>query len=340
MAEQARLQVGIVGYGFVGQKHAAILQGHPGFACTGVVDPTPAARAAATREGLTTYPTLEALLAAQPATECVAICTPNGTHTDLALEVLRADRHVIIEKPMGLRATACQAVNTLAEERLRHVFVVMQNRYTPVARWLHDVVQSGQLGRLLFVEVNCFWNRDHRYYLPGSWRGTPDQDGGVLYTQFSHFIDLLLWLFGQVHVKAATMAKLRNTPSTSLADTGFLQLDLPETDAMGTFNFSTGVWDRNLESSLTILGENGSVKVGGQYMNHLEACHIDGVAAPSLPETAPPNRYGPYEGSAANHHYVYENVLDVLRRGGRPSTTGAEGQAVVAFIEAAYRLAN
>ena len=186
------------------------------------------------------------------------------------------------------------------------------------------------------VQVNCYWNRDKRYYTKGNWHGTKDLDGGTLFTQFSHFIDILFWLFGDVENIRAQFRSFSHADLTDFEDSGIVSFDFVG-GGMGCLNFSTSVWNENLESSITIIGEKGTVKVGGQYMNEVEMCNIRDYNMPTLPSSNSPNDYGPYKGSAANHHFIFENVVHVLKGKGSISTNAMEGLKVVEIIEKIYR---
>jgi predicted dehydrogenase len=223
----------------------------------------------------------------------------------------------------------------------KHVFVVMQNRYSPPSVWIKDVVEEGLLGDICMVQINCYWNRDDRYYKPNGqahlWKGTRELDGGTLFTQFSHFIDIMYWLFGDIRNVQARFANFNHQESIDFEDSGFVNFEFVN-GGLGSINYSTSVWDKNLESSMTIIGSKGSVKIGGQYMNEVEYCHIDGYRMPELAAANPANDYGHYKGSAANHVYVIENVVDVLKGRKSISTNALEGLKVVEIIEKIYAL--
>ncbi len=267
----------------------------------------------------------------------VSICTPNGLHGAMAIDALKAGCHVVVEKPMALSVQAAELIIKTSQECQRKVFCVMQNRYSPPSQWLKEVVESGILGRIFMVQINCFWNRDERYYVPGNWHGTADLDGGTLYTQFSHFIDILCWLFGDISNIHARFDDFNHGSLTDFEDSGLVTFDF-EKGGMGSFHYSTSVWDKNLESSMTIVAENGSIKVGGQYMNEVEYCHIKDYEMPDLAPTNPGNDYGAYKGSAQNHHFVIQNVVDVLKNGDDITTNAEDGMKVVSIIERIYSL--
>ena len=215
----------------------------------------------------------------------------------------------------------------------------MQNRYSPPSEWLKSVVENGVLGKTFMVQLNCYWNRDNRYYKKGGWKGTQDLDGGTLYTQFSHFIDIMYWLFGDIDNIQGKFSDFIHQESTDFEDSGFISFDFIN-GGMGCINYSTAVANQNLESSITIVGENGSIKVGGQYMNEVEVCNIKDYEMPILKESNPANDYGPYKGSAANHNYVIKNVIDTLKGRTSATTNALEGLKVVEIIERIYKLRN
>ena len=269
--------------------------------------------------------------------DVVCICTPNGLHAEQSIKALEARKHVVSEKPMGLTKAECEQVIFKSLQVSRHVFCVMQNRYSPPSKWIKEVVDQKLLGDVFMVQVNCYWNRDERYYKPGNWKGTKDLDGGTLFTQFSHFIDIMYWLFGDITDINARFNDFTHQDITEFEDSGFINFNFVN-GGMGSINYSTAVWDKNLESSITIIGSKGSIKLGGQYMNEVEYCHIKEYTMPQLEETNPPNDYGPYKGSAANHHYVIENVVDTLQGRTTATTNALEGLKVVEIIERIYSL--
>jgi predicted dehydrogenase len=195
------------------------------------------------------------------------------------------------------------------------------------------------LGDIFMVQLNCYWNRDARYYKKGGWKGTQELDGGTLFTQFSHFIDIMYWLFGDIDNIKGNFADFSHQDTTDFEDSGFVSFDFLN-GGMGSINYSTAVTDKNLESSMTIIGSKGSVKIGGQYMNEVEVCNIPGYEMPILAESSPANDYGPYEGSAANHHFLISNVVQTLKGKATATTNALEGLKVVEIIERIYNVRN
>jgi predicted dehydrogenase len=245
--------------------------------------------------------------------------------------------HVVCEKPMAITKADCEKIIYKALQVSRTVFGVMQNRYSPPSAWLKDVAEKKLLGDIFLVQLNCFWNRDGRYYNGKSWKGSSDLDGGTLFTQFSHFIDIMYWVFGDITDINGVFADFNHQQNTSFEDSGIVNFRFIN-GGMGSINYSTSVWDKNLESSITVIGSKGSIKIGGQYMNEVEYCHIDNYTMPTLPASNPANDYGHYKGSAANHHYIIENVIDTLKGRNTMTTNALEGLKVVEIIERIYAL--
>lgn len=329
----------VVGCGRIGQRHIEMIRNLANAELVATCD-VRTAKELGLPEGVPHYASLEALLN-EHQVDVLAVASPNGLHATQALQGIEAGAHVIVEKPMALHKSDAERVLHAALQRGRYVFGVMQNRYSPPSEWLKSVVDQGLLGEIFQVHIDCFWNRDDRYYHSGGWHGTKELDGGTLFTQFSHFIDILYWVFGDVKPLSALLRNYNHGHSIEFEDSGLVHFALPQHGAaLGSLNYSTSVWDANLESSMTIIGSKGSIKVAGQYMNEVAHCHIEGYTMPELAPSNPPNDYGPYKGSAANHMYVYENVHDVLG-GTKPITTNAlEGLKVVEIIESIYALAR
>jgi predicted dehydrogenase len=326
----------VVGLGHIGKRHAAMIAQNAETELVAVCD----VDRQKGREDVSVpfFESIDAVLASGLEFDVLSIATPNGLHEAHGLKGLKAGKHVIIEKPMALTKAGCERILYEALNQRRHVFCVMQNRYSPPAIWLKDLMEKGVLGKIYFVQISCFWNRDERYYVEGGWHGTKELDGGTLFTQFSHFIDIMYWLFGDIENISGRLREFNHAALTAFEDSGSIQFDFVN-GGIGSFNFSTSVWSENLESSMTIIAENGTVKIGGQYMNEVQLCRIRNYEMPVLPPGNPPNDYGLYKGSAANHHFVFENVVEVLKGRSPISTNAMEGMKIVEIIERIYRLA-
>ncbi len=329
----------IAGFGHIGKRHAAMIAANPACELAAVCD-IAAENTLGLPENVPFYQDWEALLSANPGIHVCCICTPNGLHAEQSLSALSHGKHVVVEKPMALSRADCERIIHKALNVSRQVFCVMQNRYSPAAQWLHGLIKQGLLGDIHLVQVQCYWNRDERYYRPGGashpWHGHPQLDGGTLYTQFAHFIDILYWIFGDIHRIQSQFYDFAHSHTTAFEDSGTAFFELVQ-GGMGSLTFSTAVWGQNFESTLTAVGSKGTVKLGGQYMNEVAYCHIEGYDMPELPAAQPANEYGGYQGSAANHHHVIQNVVEVLKGQKETTTNALEGMKVVDMIERIYQ---
>lgn len=329
------VRFGIIGCGHIGKRHAEMVVRDPDCALVALCDVKP-------REilGIEAYPVpfyqdFGTMLAAHPEIDVACICVPNGLHAPMAVAILEKGFHVVIEKPMALDTADARRICQAGEKSGKKIFCVMQNRFSPPSAWLKEMVESGRLGELRMVQMNCYWNRDERYYVKGGWHGDAALDGGTLFTQFSHFIDIMAWLFGDICHVEGRFRDFSHRALTDFEDSGMVHFDFVK-GGMGCLNYSTAVYEANLESSITIIGSQGSIRVGGQYMEKVEACQVKGYSMPELPPTNPGNDYGIYKGSAQNHHYVIRNVADVLERGGSIACTAQEQALLVGIIEKIY----
>jgi UDP-N-acetyl-2-amino-2-deoxyglucuronate dehydrogenase len=332
------IKFAIVGCGHIGKRHAAMISNNAESELVALCDTRPKSELdLGELESIKYFSSIEELIESDLAYDVVNICTPNGLHSEQAILALDKGKHIVVEKPIGLSKAKCEQVIFKALRNHKQVFAVMQNRYSPPSAWLKKIVEEKIIGDIFMVQVNCYWNRDSRYYKQGGWKGTSDLDGGTLFTQFSHFIDIMYWLFGDIQNIQGKFNDFTHKDSTAFEDSGLVNFDFVD-GGMGCLNYSTAIWDKNLESSITIIGSKGSVKVGGQYMNEVEYCHIDGYEMPQLAPSNPPNDYGQYKGSAANHHYIIENVVDTLKSRTTATTNALEGLKVVDIIERIYAL--
>ncbi len=336
MSEE-KVKFAIVGCGHIGKRHAEMILRNDEAELVGLVDAAKAETLKIDHLHAPFFHTMEELLANVPNIDVINVCTPNGLHAGQALIALNARKHVVCEKPMGLSKANCEEVIYKALQVNRHVICVMQNRYSPPSVWLKELIESKRLGDIYMVDINCYWNRDARYYAKGGWKGTQALDGGTLFTQFSHFIDIMYWLFGDVENINGRFADFNHKGITQFEDSGVVSFDFVN-GGIGSLNYSTSVYGQNLESSMTIIGSKGSVKVGGQYMNEVEYCHVEDYELPELPEASPANDYGAYKGSAANHHFIIQNVVDTLKNRNVATTNALEGLKVVDIIERIYKV--
>jgi predicted dehydrogenase len=332
-----KIKFGVIGQGHIGKRHAEMVRRNPNCELVAVCDIVPLQKLGIDNLVEKFYTSVDELLNNHPEIEVINVCTPNGLHAEHALKALEANKHVVVEKPMALSKADCEKVIYSALSHSKTVFCVMQNRYSPPSVWLKDIVINKTLGDIYMVQLNCYWNRDERYYKKGGWKGTQELDGGTLFTQFSHWIDLLYWIFGDMKDIQAKFNDFNHANLTEFEDSGFVNFNFVN-GGMGSINYSTAVWNSNLESSITIIGSKGSVKVGGQYMDQVELCNIIDYTLPDLDPTNEANDYGTYKGSANNHPQVIANVIDTLKGRTTLTTNAMEGLKVVDIIERIYSL--
>jgi len=330
-----KIKFAIVGCGHIGKRHAEMIRRNGETELVALCDIKPKSELGLENSTEPFFNSIEELFNSNVNFDVLNVCTPNGLHAKHCIMALEKGKHVVCEKPMALSKKDAEAIIYKSLQVSRHVFLVMQNRYSPPSVWIKNVVDSKLLGEIFFVQVNCFWNRDSNYYKKQDWKGSLSLDGGTLFTQFSHFIDILYWLFGDIKDIKATFADCNHQNLTEFEDTGIVNFSFIN-GGIGCLQYSTAVWEKNLESSIIIIGSKGSVKIGGQYMNEVEFCNIENYKMPELAPCNPANDYGSYKGSAANHHYVIENVVDTLKGRTTVNTNALEGLKVVDIIERIY----
>ncbi|MCF8428669.1 MAG: Gfo/Idh/MocA family oxidoreductase [Bacteroidia bacterium] len=280
------------------------------------------------------YYTIEDLLKAQEEVNIVSICTPNGLHAKHSILALNYGKHVLCEKPMAINVYDCGEMIKTAEKNNKRLFVIKQNRFNPPVAAVKSLIENNQLGKIYSVQLNCFWNRNEDYY-KNSWKGTLQLDGGTLFTQFSHFVDLLYWFFGDVRDSYAFADNFHHKDVIEFEDTGVVILKF-YSGVLGTINYTVNSYKKNMEGSITIFAEKGTVKIGGQYLNELEYQLLESGEITNLPQGNKPNNYGEYQGSMSNHDSIFRNVVNVLQNNAAISTNMFEGLKTVEIIDKIY----
>jgi predicted dehydrogenase len=326
----------IVGFGNIGRRHAHHILEQTGAVLVGICDTDEQKRTEAPAD-VPFYSTLEDMLAAGGA-DVICICTPNNLHAPQSIQALQAGCHVVVEKPMALSVSECDAMIAAAKEADRHLFAVKQNRYNPPVAAVKELLQAHRLGKILMVQVNGFWNRNDAYYAQSEWRRSKAQNGGCLFTQFSHFIDILFYLNGPVTSIQGRIKNFMHQHTTEFEDSGVFVMQ-GANGSLVNFNFTTCTYRRNMEGSVTLFGERGTVKIGGQYLNAIDYSELEGEPLLVLDTGKGANQYGAYEGSMSNHDRVIQNVVAVLQQGHHMTTTAEEGREVVKMIEEMYKAA-
>ena len=330
------IRFAILGCGRIAQNHIAAIAKHAGRAeLTDVcdIDPT-AANAAAAAAGAQGHAGLSEMLE-RSAADVVVLTTPSGLHAEQAIEVAHAGRHVMTEKPMATRWADAQRMVRSCDAAGVRLFVVKQNRRNATLQLLKRAIEQGRFGRIYMVNINVFWTRPQEYYDSAAWRGTWEFDGGAFMNQASHYVDLLDWLIGPIEsLQAYTATMARNI---EVEDSGVVNIRW-RSGALGSMNVTMLTYPKNLEGSITILGEKGTVRVGGLAVNQIQHWefaepHADDeqVAAASY-ETSSVYGFG--------HPLYYDNVINVLRGEAEPETDGREGLRSLEVLTGIYRAAR
>lgn len=334
-----QINFGIVGCGYIGNRHCEHISANTLSAVAGFYDVKPEkARLLGEKYGAPVHDSLASLLK-NPDIHIVSVCTPNGLHASHAIEVLKAGKHVLIEKPMALTVEDCEQIIHTAMQMGRLVFVVKQNRFNPPVQAIKQLVAEGKLGKIYAVQVNCFWNRNEAYYKNSDWKGKKQLDGGTLFTQFSHFVDIMYYLFGDVEAAQGIMKNVNHDSLIEFEDTGFFTLRF-KNGMLGSFNYTTSSYKQNMEGSITVFAENGTIKVGGRYMNAIDYQCTNGLDIVDLPVSGLANDYGYYQGSMSNHDKIIENVVETLNGRTHIMTNAMEGLKTVEIIEKMYKAAH
>ncbi len=286
-------------------------------------------------KGVPGYQSLKELLDKVPELDLVILTTPSGLHSLQAIEAMRAGKHVVTEKPMATRWTDAKEMVRVADEEGVRLFVVKQNRRNATLQLLKQAVEKNRFGKIYMVNINVFWTRPQEYYDSAAWRATWEFDGGALMNQASHYIDLLDWLIGPIeslHCYASTLAR-----SIEVEDTATIGIQWRQ-GALGSVNVTMLTYPKNLEGSITILGEKGSVRVGGIAVNEIQIWDFEGKEPED--EHIKEANYETTSVYGFGHPLYYQNVIATLRGEGKPETDGRSGLKSLEVLTAAYRSAR
>lgn len=323
----------IIGCGHIAQRHASCIASVAQLAAVCDIDNARAQALASKYQAAAYTEVTEMLAAVKP--DIVAVCSPNGWHAPHAIECLRSGSHVLCEKPLSINVSDGLQMILAAKEAQRKLLVVKQNRFNPPVQAVKQLLDENALGLIRSFEVNCFWNRPAAYY-NGGWKGSLELDGGTLFTQFSHFIDLLYWFLGDLGSCTGKRSNFQHKRMIEFEDAGAALLEMAN-GAIGTINYTINSSGKNMEGSITLFGEKGTVKIGGQYLNELDYFQVEGKEAPVLAASRPANDYGFYQGSMSNHEKVYEQLLEAINNRQHTLVEATEALKTVEMVERIYQ---
>ncbi len=322
----------IIGCGRIGVRHAEHVSNYGELVAVCDIDHKKA-NSLGKKYNVLSFSDIDDLISENLNFDVASICTPNGLHADHSIKFLEDKKNVLCEKPLALTSEDCGRMIISSEQNNVRLFAVKQNRFNPPVKKVKELIESNMLGDILSIQLNCFWNRNYDYY-KGSWKGTKELDGGTLFTQFSHFIDLLYWLIGDVK-EVSGFSKNYVHDYIEFEDSGVVSL-LFANNTIGTINYNVNSYKKNFEGSLSIFGSKGTVKIGGQYLNELEYQEIEGIEKIKIDKGNLPNNYGNYVGSMSNHDLVYKNLISVLNKNKSINANAYEAMKTVEIIEKIY----
>jgi UDP-N-acetyl-2-amino-2-deoxyglucuronate dehydrogenase len=274
------------------------------------------------------YYSIDDLLAAEKEAEIISVCTPNGLHAEHIIKSLQAGKHVLTEKPLCLtKAAAWQIIETEKFCR-RKLFIVKSARYNPVLQALKKVLTDNSLGKLYSFHLSCIWNRPDEYYT--DWRGKLFPDGGTLYNQFSHYIDTMLWLLGDVAEVKGFKTNAAHQTSIEFEDTGAVALQM-ENNVLGTFHWSVNAFRKNHEIAFTLVAEKGTIRIGGEYLNEVHYLQTVDQTLPAEFNKAEA------EITTGNHAKLYDHLSNVLESDDNSFPDAYDGLKTVETIEKIYK---
>jgi UDP-N-acetyl-2-amino-2-deoxyglucuronate dehydrogenase len=327
----------LVGCGRISERHVEAIGSRPELRVVAVCDEVPdRARSLGERVGVPAFTSYSAMLAETEA-DVAVVCTPSGLHPRHGIMAAQRGLHVIVEKPMATRLEEADALVRTCDEAGVLLFVVKQNRLNPGIQLLKRAVDQGRFGRIYYARSSVFWNRPQEYYDMAPWRGTWEFDGGAFMNQASHYVDLIQWLIGPVESVSAKLATLGRRIETE--DTGAAVLRF-RSGALGVIETTMLTYPRNLEGSITVIGEVGTVRIGGTALNrieHWEFAQYDDADREAEALRAAPNPLSVY---GSGHQAYYENVIRVLDGDAAPGTDGREGRKSLELLLGIYESAR
>lgn len=331
------IRIALIGCGRIAKNHFEAIRDNPDLELVAVTDVLPErAEKAAAEFGARAFASYEAMLA-EGGADAVSICTPSGLHPRHGILAARAGLHVISEKPMATRLADADDLVRACDEAGVQLFVVKQNRLNPSVQALKRAIDKGRFGRIYMANTTVRWSRPQEYYDQAKWRGTWEFDGGAFMNQASHYVDMIQWLVGPVEsvmAKTATLARRIEAEDSGAAVLRF------RSGAIGVIEVTMLTYPRNLEGSIAILGETGTVKIGGTAMNRIEtwdfAEYDDDDREIEALKLAP----NPQSIYGAGHRPYYENVASALRGDAAPGTDGRDGRRSLELILGIYESAK
>lgn len=332
---QEKIRFALIGCGAIANKHAIAISRISDAEVVGVYDINPqVAKQFGKKYSIPTYPNVEKMVE-KTKPHVLNILTPSGEHANNILELIRFKRHFVVEKPLALRLDQVDKILEECDKRNLKIFVVKQNRFNSPIQKLKEALDKGRFGKIVLGAVRVRWRRDQAYYDEKSWRGTWASDGGVLTNQASHHIDMLIWMIGEVEsVMAKTATRLLDIETE---DTGVAILKF-RNGALGVIEATTATRPKDLEGSISILGEGGTVEIGGFFMNELKTWNF--VESDEMDVDIWEKFAKVTDEPAWNHTEFFRDIIMSLRTDRKGLIDGLEGRKAIELINAIYESAE
>ncbi|MCS0790796.1 Gfo/Idh/MocA family oxidoreductase [Cytobacillus firmus] len=325
----------IVGCGHIAKKHVEAIHNAEGARFVAVCDTDPKKVAEFTEAyGVEGYTQLSELLK-NPDIDVVNICTPSGYHAPIAVEAANAKKHIVVEKPIALTLEDTDAIINACKENQVKLSVVHPNRFRPVMMELKKVMDEKRLGKLSHANATVRWNRNQEYYNQAAWRGTKSLDGGVLMNQAIHNLDLVLWLMGDVEeVFSMEATRLRNIESEDVS-TGVIRF---KNGALGVIEAATTIYPSNLEETISVFGETGTIKIGGKTASLVEHWNVKEMPEDEVEKIIQTVKQDPI--GKPGHQCIIEDMVQAIKENREPVVTGLDGRKALELVLALYESAR
>lgn len=333
LIKDRKIRLGIVGCGKIATNHLnSIKELSDAFELVSVCDTNAdSLNTTCNNLGVKGYHNLDSMLKANDELDIITLCSPSGLHAQQTIQIAEAGKHIITEKPMATRWSDGVAMVNACDKAEVKLFVVKQVRYQPAFQLLKEALKKQRFGRVFMVNLNVFWTRPQQYYDQSRWRGTWEFDGGAFMNQASHYIDLLHWLIGPVQNIQAMMSTL--AMNIEAEDTGVLNIRW-RSGTLGSMNVTMLTYPKNYKTSITILGEKGSAKIGGVSANEIQ--HWEFEKPDEQDELANQLKNPPQLAANHGHKRYYENVAKTLAGVAQADTDGRDGLRALEILIAAY----
>jgi len=330
-----KVKFAVVGCGSIGKRHLAVIDAQERAELVAICDINEKVCRELSQQysNVPFFTKFEEMIRSTDA-DIISIATPHGLHADMAVFSACAGKNILVEKPMALTVLDCHRMINEAKRNNVKLMVVKQNRFNVPIALTKEALDKNALGRIFMVKCDVLWNRNKEYYTESDWRGIKNLEGGALFTQVSHFIDLMiLWCGKPISAKSSISTK---NHEIEIEDCGSSIIKF-DTGVTGILNWTTCIYNKNYEGSLTLIGENGTIKIGGAYLNKIEFWDVKSYPlSEDVNFKDKPNLYGKYQGTSSNHDKVVNEVIAILLNERGNVVEGDEGMKTIEAIEMIY----